>query len=181
LADEVLKVTSRPVSGQSRTDLRDAAGPRYGRSSGRRLPTYAPGASTASGTGLVQWACHSGANEQWAADDLGNGYLRLKATHSGMCADLAGQSTVSGAAVVQAACGAGNGQQWVTEYTDSGCFRLKSRQSGLCIDVNGASSVDGATVIQWTCGGGGNQQWRTTIRSAGVQTLSGGAAAVIPR
>jgi hypothetical protein len=119
-----------------------------------------PGATTASGTGLVQWACHSNANQQWAADDLGNGYVRLKAAHSGMCADLANQSTSNGAAVVQAACGAGNSQQWVKESTDSGYFRLKSRHSGLCIDVNGASNTDGATLIQWTCGGATNQQWR---------------------
>lgn len=119
-----------------------------------------PGASNASGTGLVQWACNSGANQQWAADDLGNGYVRLKAAHSGMCADIASQSTSNGAAIVQASCGAGNSQQWVKESTDNGYFRLKSRHSGLCIDVNGASSADGATLIQWTCGGGTNQQWR---------------------
>jgi len=119
-----------------------------------------PGASTASGTGLVQWACNGGANQQWAADDLGNGYLRLKVAHSGMCADLASQSTSNSVAIVQAPCGAGNSQQWVKENTDSGYFRLKSRYSGLCIDVNGASTSDGATLIQWTCGGGTNQQWR---------------------
>jgi xyloglucan-specific exo-beta-1,4-glucanase len=119
-----------------------------------------PGASTASGTGLVQWTCHTGTNQQWATDDMGNGYFRLKVAHSGLCADLSGQSTANGAAVVQASCGAGNSQQWVKENTDGGYFRLKSRHSGLCIDVNGASSADGATLIQWTCGGGTNQQWR---------------------
>ena len=128
------------------------------RHSGRCMDV--PGFSTASGTGLIQWACGTGTNQQWATDDLGNGYLRLKVAHSGMCMDLASQSTANLVAVVQAPCGAGTSQQWLKENSDSGYFRLKSRYSGLCVDVNGGNMADGATLIQYTCGSGANQQWR---------------------
>jgi xyloglucan-specific exo-beta-1,4-glucanase len=119
-----------------------------------------PASSTASGARLIQWRCSGSANQQWATDDLGNGYFRLKAAHSGQCADLASQSTATHVAVVQAACGAGTSQQWAKENADGGYFRLKSRYSGLCIDVNRASTADGAALIQYTCGSNTNQQWR---------------------
>jgi hypothetical protein len=119
-----------------------------------------PASSTAPGARLIQWRCSGSANQQWATDDLGNGYFRLKAAHSGQCADLASQSTATLVAVVQAACGAGTSQQWAKESADGGYFRLKSRYSGLCIDVNRASTADGAALIQYTCGSNTNQQWR---------------------
>ncbi|HEX5684250.1 MAG TPA: RICIN domain-containing protein [Ideonella sp.] len=139
----------------------------YGASTTKRLQARhsgkcmdVPGYSTTPGTGLVQWACGDGANQQWAADDLGNGYLRLKVGHSGMCVDLASQSTSNGVAIVQAPCGAGTSQQWLKKKTDNGYFRLKSRYSGRCIEAKGANTDDGAKLVQYACDADTNQQWR---------------------
>lgn len=119
-----------------------------------------PGASTGSGTALIQWSCSSGANQQWGFEDAGSGWSRIKVSHSGQCLDLASQSTANGIAAVQATCNGSTSQQWVTEDMGSGYFRIKSRYSGRCLDVNAASTADGGTVIQWACGTGNNQQWK---------------------
>jgi xyloglucan-specific exo-beta-1,4-glucanase len=118
------------------------------------------GASTSSGTALIQWTCSGSGNQQWSFEDAGGGWSRLKVAHSGQCLDLSSQSTANGTTLVQATCNGNNSQQWVTEDMGSGYFRIKSRFSGLCVDVNAASTADGASVIQWACGTGNNQQWR---------------------
>lgn len=119
-----------------------------------------PGATQAMGAGLVQYTCHSNANQQWVQESLSGGYVRLKVNHSGQCMDLASQSSGNSVRVVQASCGVGNSQQWLKEDMGSGYYRLKNRFSGKCADVNGASTADNATIIQYTCGNGTNQQWR---------------------
>lgn len=118
-----------------------------------------PGANQASGTGLIQYTCHSNANQQWAAENLSGGYLRLKVAHSGKCMDIASASTADSVRVVQADCSNSNRQQWLKEDMGSGYYRLKNRHSGKCADVNGASTANEAILIQYTCGSGTNQQW----------------------
>jgi len=135
-----------------------AGGMLQARHSGKCLDVQ--GASTSSGTALIQWACSGSGNQQWNFENAGGGWSRVKVSHSGQCLDLASQSTANGTAIVQAACNGGTGQQWVTEDMGNGYFRLKSRFSGLCMDVNAASTADSASVIQWACGAGTNQQWK---------------------
>jgi hypothetical protein len=118
------------------------------------------GASISSGTGLIQWACSGGTNQQWTFESAGSGWSRLKAGHSGQCMDLASQSSANGVAVVQATCNGGTSQQWATEDMGGGYFRIKSRYSGLCVDVTAASTADAAKVIQWSCSTSNNQQWK---------------------
>jgi len=116
------------------------------------------GASTSDGAAIIQWTCHTGANQQWQFEDVG-GYFRLKANHSGKCMDLASQSSNDLVALVQATCGTGTSQQWTKEDMGGGYYRLRSRYSGKCADVTGASTSDGTAIIQYTCGTGTNQQW----------------------
>jgi arabinogalactan endo-1,4-beta-galactosidase len=118
-----------------------------------------PGLNQSSGTGLVQYSCGSGWNQQWSTESLGNGYWRLKVLHSGQCMNLASQSTSNSIRVVQSSCGSGNSQQWTKEDMGNGYYRLKNRYSGKCADVTGASTADNATVIQYSCGSATNQQW----------------------
>jgi hypothetical protein len=117
------------------------------------------GASTSSGAAVLQYTCHSGANQQWNFEQSGGGYWRLKAAHSGMCMDLASQSTAYGVGIVQAKCSGATSQQWASEDMGSGWFRLKSRYSGLCLDVSGAKTADSTPVIQYACSAATNQQW----------------------
>ncbi|MFJ7063051.1 RICIN domain-containing protein [Streptomyces microflavus] len=42
----------------------------------------------------------------------GNGYVSLKAKHSGKCLDVSGNSTANGARLFQYACGSGTNQQF---------------------------------------------------------------------
>jgi hypothetical protein len=116
------------------------------------------GASTSDGAAIIQWPCHTGANQQWQFEDVG-GYFRLKANHSAKCMDLASQSSNDLVALVQATCGTGTSQQWTKEDMGGGYYRLRSRYSGKCADVTSASTSDGTAIIQYTCGTGTNQQW----------------------
>lgn len=134
-----------------------AGGQLKARHSGKCLDVN--GASTASGAAVIQWACHTGANQKWKLEDAGGGYWRVKAGHSSMCLDLASQSTANAVGLVQATCGNGTSQQWATEDVGGGALRLKSRYSGLCVDVDRANKDDGASVIQYACFDSANQQW----------------------
>lgn len=118
-----------------------------------------PGANPSAGTGLIQYTCHTAANQEWTSENVANGYLRLKVAHSSQCMDLTSQSSANSIRIVQANCNNGNSQQWLREDMGSGYYRLKNRLSGKCADVNGASTADNATIIQYNCGTGTNQQW----------------------
>ena len=118
-----------------------------------------PGANQTSGTGLIQYTCHSNPNQQWTMENISENYVRLKAGHSGQCMDIASQSTANSVRIVQASCSSGNRQQWLKEDMGGGYFRLKNRYSGKCVDVNGASMANEAILIQYACGSGMNQQW----------------------
>jgi len=60
----------------------------------------------------VQWACHTGTNQQWQIQDLGTGYIRLAARHSGKCLDIQNAATTDGAQAIQWTCGTAANQQW---------------------------------------------------------------------
>jgi hypothetical protein len=117
------------------------------------------GWSQSSGAPIIQYTCGGQANQQWAEEDMGGGYVRLRVSHSGMCMDLAQQSTANSVGIVQATCGTGASQQWAKEDMGGGWYRLKSRYSGKCVDVNAASQSNGAALIQYTCHTQANQQW----------------------
>ncbi|GAA4718043.1 RICIN domain-containing protein [Phytohabitans rumicis] len=117
--------------------------------------------STADGANVVQYACNSGANQQWQALDLGTGYYQLIARHSNKCLTVPGASTADSVQVQQSACASGNtSQQWQITDLGSGYHRLTARHSGKCLDVAGYSTADSARVVQYTCNGGNNQQWQ---------------------
>ncbi|WP_199509399.1 RICIN domain-containing protein [Nucisporomicrobium flavum] len=117
-------------------------------------------ASSAAGAEVIQYACGSGANQQWEARSTGDGYVRLVARHSGMCLDVADAATTDRARVIQYTCGAGANQQWQLQDAGGGYARLVARHSGKCLDVSDASTADSTRLIQYACSGGANQQWQ---------------------
>ncbi|WGO98852.1 glycosyl hydrolase 53 family protein [Saccharophagus degradans] len=117
------------------------------------------GRSTADGADIIQWSCHSNANQQWTFEDMGNNYVRLRVGHSNKCLDVLGAGTADGDNVVQWACHNNANQQWLKEDMGDGYFRLKSRASGKCVDVNAGGANNGDSIIQWSCHTGWNQQW----------------------
>lgn len=128
------------------------------RNSGKVLDVN--GASTANGTGIIQWTWNNGNNQQWQVIDLGTGYYRITNRNSAKVLDVNGGSTANGASIVQWTWNGGNNQQWQFIETSGGYYRIINRNSGQGVDVNGGSTTNGASVIQWPWNGGNNQQWQ---------------------
>ncbi|MFJ7230587.1 endo-1,4-beta-xylanase [Streptomyces tendae] len=117
--------------------------------SGRCLDV--PDASTADGTQLQLWDCHSGANQQWAYTDAGE--LRV---YGDKCLDAAGSS--NGAKVQIYSCWGGDNQKWRLNSDGS----IVGVQSGLCLDAVGAGTANGTLVQLYSCSNGANQRWTRT-------------------
>lgn len=115
-------------------------------SSGRCLDV--PDGNTTSGTRLVIWDCHSGANQQWS---LSNGVIR---SALGKCLD-APLDAVAGSYVQIWDCNGGNNQQW-TQQTNG---TLRGSRSGLCLDVDRNLTANNTAVLLWHCTGSSNQVW----------------------
>ncbi|MFI5830096.1 family 20 glycosylhydrolase [Streptomyces sp. NPDC051578] len=117
-----------------------------------------PGSSTASGTPLITWTPHGGANQQWRLDPDGAGGYTLVNGASTLCADVPGSGT--GAAVVQAACTGGDSQRWQLTALAAGGYSVVNKKSALLLTT--ASGVDGAPVTQQPAQDSPYQQWQIT-------------------
>lgn len=114
-----------------------------GEPSGRCLDVT--GASSANGTQMIVWDCHTNANQQFAQSGQALQVL-------GKCLDAPNNAT-SGARVQIWDCNGGTNQQW--NITGSGT--ITSVQTGLCLNVTG--TANNATVTVATCNNGANQRW----------------------
>jgi endo-1,4-beta-xylanase len=105
------------------------------------------GATAANGSQLIVWDCHSGANQQFAANGQA---LQVM----GKCLE-APPAAAAGTRTRIWDCGGGANQQWVVNSNGT----ISSAQTGLCLDVNGGGTANGSAVIVWNCHGGANQRW----------------------
>ncbi len=105
------------------------------------------GASTANGTQMIIWDCHTAANQQFTQNGRA---LQVM----GKCLD-APPSAAAGTRVQIWDCSGAANQQWVV----NGNGTISNAQTGLCLDINGASTANGSAVIVWSCHGGANQRW----------------------
>lgn len=110
------------------------------------------------GTDIVQWDCSGNNFQNFAFENLGDGYL-LRSLHSNKCLDVAGQSTENGANVAQWNCWNGDNQRWVREPQGNGTFRLRNVHSNQCLDVYEWNPDNGASLKQWPCNSYSVQQW----------------------
>ncbi|MFI9063272.1 family 20 glycosylhydrolase [Streptomyces sp. NPDC053429] len=117
-----------------------------------------PGSSTASGTPLITWSPHGGANQQWRLDPDGAGGYTLVNGASTLCADVPGSG--AGAAVVQAACTGGDSQRWQLTALAAGGYSVANKKSALLLTT--ASGADGAPVTQQPAQDSPYQQWQIT-------------------
>ncbi|WP_320777170.1 endo-1,4-beta-xylanase [Streptomyces sp. CRN 30] len=117
--------------------------------SGRCLDV--PNASTADGTQLQLWDCHSNANQQWTYTDAGE--LRV---YGDKCLDAAG--TGNGARVQIYSCWGGDNQKWRLNSDGT----VVGVQSGLCLDAVGGGTANGTLVQLHSCSNGSNQRWTRT-------------------
>ncbi|GAA2564608.1 MULTISPECIES: endo-1,4-beta-xylanase [Streptomyces] len=117
--------------------------------SGRCLDV--PDTSTADGTQLQLWDCHSGTNQQWEYTDAGE--LRV---YGNKCLDAAGTS--NGTKVQLYSCWGGDNQKWRLNSDGS----IVGAQSGLCLDAVGAGTANGTLIQLYSCSNGSNQRWTRT-------------------
>jgi poly(3-hydroxybutyrate) depolymerase len=104
------------------------------------------GASSASGSPMIVWDCHSNANQQFSQ----NGQeLRVL----GKCLDVPGNT--AGTRVQISDCTASAGQRWNL----NGNGTISNAQNGLCLDVSGAGTANGTAVVVWSCHTAANQRW----------------------
>jgi poly(3-hydroxybutyrate) depolymerase len=104
------------------------------------------GASSANGSQMIIWDCHSNANQQFSQ----NGQeLRVL----GKCLDV--PANTAGTRVRIWDCNASTNQQWNVNSNGT----ISNVQNGLCLDVNGAGTANGTAVVLWGCHTGANQRW----------------------
>jgi poly(3-hydroxybutyrate) depolymerase len=104
-------------------------------------------ASTANGTPLQIWDCHTNANQQFTQN--GNTLQVM-----GKCLDVP-TNAAAGTRVQIYDCHGGANQQW----THNSNGTITNAQTGQCLDVNGGATANGTAAIVWSCHGGANQRW----------------------
>jgi alpha-galactosidase len=116
-----------------------------GEASGRCLDVNQ--ASSANGTQMLLWDCHSNANQQFTQNGQALQVL-------GKCLD-APNNAGAGTRVQIWDCTGGANQRWNLNTNGT----ISNAQTGLCLDANGAGTANGTAVIVWSCHGGANQRW----------------------
>ncbi|WNG22775.1 dextranase [Cystobacter fuscus] len=117
--------------------------------------------STAAGTQVHLWTCHSGWSQQWTANPVGHAGPIKSA--GGSCLDVSDASTANGAKVQLWPCNGTAAQRWT--LTSQG--ELKG-PGGKCLDVEGANTADGTRLQLWECNGTAAQRWTMTAASRPV-------------
>ena len=109
-----------------------------------------PGSTTANGTQVQLWDCHSGTNQRWTYTAARE--LRVYGTK---CLDASGGGTSNGTAAIIWDCHGGTNQQWTVNANGT----ITGVASGLCLDAAAAGTANGTKIQLWSCWGGANQQW----------------------
>ncbi len=121
--------------------------------------------SSDNGANLQIYDCHGGDAQQFALQDLGNGYALMRNVRSGKCLDVSNFSTANGANVVQWDCHGGTNQQFQA-VNSGGQVHFINRNSGKALDVANFGTANGSNIHQWAYGGGSNQQYTLSQVSA---------------
>jgi Ricin-type beta-trefoil lectin domain-like len=117
------------------------------------------GSNTGNGSGINQWSCYTGANQEWRIESLGSGLYKLKAMHSGRVMGVGASSMVDRAKVVQWDDVGVADQKWRIEAYGSG-YRLIASHSGKCLDLFNFAANDGFQLEQNICNNGTAQQFK---------------------
>jgi hypothetical protein len=116
------------------------------------------------GASVIQAAYRSTDSQRFEMLDVGNGYVKLVAHHSGKCLGIAGASMSPGAPVTQQTCVDGETSQQFRILDEDGgdtaiggYKQIVSQSSGMCLDIKYGDTYTGTEVIQWPCAGSANQ------------------------
>ncbi|MER5267060.1 ricin-type beta-trefoil lectin domain protein [Actinosynnema sp. NPDC002837] len=107
-------------------------------------------ASTAAGTTVLLWDCHTAANQLWTT--WTGGEVRV---FGDKCLDAYNQGTANGTRVITWSCNGQANQKWTLGADGS----IRNTHAGLCLDADQAATANGTRLILWTCNGQANQRW----------------------
>jgi len=108
------------------------------------------------GRPIAQVDNNNGDHQKFIIEPLPDGYVRIRAKHSGKCVDVENASTLPGAGLHQWECNGAENQQFLIEPVGDH-YRIKTRHSGLYFDIAGVSLNNGARLTQWDWWAGNNQ------------------------
>jgi hypothetical protein len=130
------------------------------------------GASTANDAKVIQWAAHTGANQQWRFYAVGSGFYKLVARHSGKV--LACHNTYDGAAVYQYSYYSGGYKDWSFECMTNGYIRIRHRASGKYLCFRNTTQGTQATIDLWN--GANAMQWQVVEVACATAQYAGSSA-----
>ncbi len=116
---------------------------------------------TRPGGQLIQWGCHSNANQQWMLYPLGQAY-QIVNQNSGLCLDVRGAQHGNGVDVIQWTCTGQANQLWHATPGPNGLI-FRNVNSNRCLDVPRSSTRAGERLVQWDCNGGRNQSFGSEV------------------
>lgn len=116
---------------------------------------------TRPGGQLIQWTCHSNANQQWMLYRRGQVY-QIVNQNSGLCLDITGGQQASGVNVIQWDCHGRANQLWYVTPGPNGLI-FRNVHSNRCLDVPNSSKRGGERLVQWDCNGGLNQTFGSEV------------------
>jgi hypothetical protein len=116
---------------------------------------------TRPGGQLIQWGCHSKANQQWMLYWQGKAY-QIVNQNSGLCLDVRGGQRGNGIDVIQWSCTGQANQLWHVTPGPTGLF-FRNVNSNRCLDVPNSSKRPGERLVQWDCNGGQNQSFGAEV------------------
>lgn len=139
------------------------------KASGKVLDVY--GASVCNNTRIVQWAGHTGANQQWKFSAVSGGFFKITSRNSGKV--IACHSVDNGSTVYQYDYYTGGYKDWKIECAAGGFYKITHRASGKVLDVENSCLVDGGKIQIWSDNGGNNQLWQIVEVPCATQGSNG--------
>jgi hypothetical protein len=122
-------------------------------------------AGCCNGAWIHQWTYEGQTNQQWRIVDVGGGYYKIVARHSGRVLDVESASPYSGARLHQWAYDGSQNQQWTINDAGSGAYYIQARHSGQVATVSRGYVYDnfltdnGVSIRQYPYSGNWTQHW----------------------
>ncbi len=111
------------------------------------------------GAEIGQWGPTKNWCQNWAFEDAGSGYYRIKNLNSGLYLDIQDHSMADGAKAIQAEYSDNASQIWNVSDQGDGYYFIINKNSGKYLEVSSNSAEDGASVGQWGPTGYECQKW----------------------
>ncbi len=119
-----------------------------------------PSGQTANGTPLQVWDANGGAaNQQWRANQNGDGSYTLTNIGSGRVLDEPGGQIGNGTRMELWDANGGANQHWQANRNGDGSYTLINVASGRALESPGGQTANGAPIQIWDSTGGANQHW----------------------